>query len=88
MIRELRFTVLPDAQAWSSELCRITSGSLQKPDQDLQLANDAKTSDKTQIANKNTKLKLKRDLITFAQNWKKQQVSYSFGFINYSLKYV
>lgn len=77
MISDIKYKVLPSAQAWSTELCRITSGSPQKMKQDRRPTNNTQIAE-TQVAIEDPKLKLKKDLITFAQNWKKQHVSIHF----------
>lgn len=67
MVRDLKHTVLPKTQAWSAELSRITSGTSRKIDQERRMANEVA----------DTKLQLKKDIIKYARNWIKQNVSYS-----------
>lgn len=79
LIRDLEFRVLPCSDAWSSELSRITSGAPEKTDQDRVLDNDTRTANTTVAVE--DKLQIKKDLIEFAQIWKKDHVSYSIAFI-------
>lgn len=78
LVRELKHTVLPNMNAWTTELSHVTAkcAATKKRNQERRMLDEARKSDKP-VEIHDRILQLKNDIITFTKNWKKQHVSYS-----------